>query len=151
MLVVFWKTRMPRQMWAVEIWLTGVRREKETSENWATGRLCDNLAKNLVWVPVISVHVQGTRVRLDSKAMDSFAWWEKSEESLAFSLGNIYWLLLLFRSPVRNSTNEAKEDRCVSLAGKGMNLKVYKRQIQRKQQYLLKDISNIKEKPCALY
>lgn len=44
----------------------------------------------------------------------------------------------------------AKEDRRVNLVGEKMSVKVQARQMQRKQLELLKEISNINEKPCAL-
>lgn len=60
---------------------------------------------------------------LDSIVMSSFAWWKESEDRLAFGLCLVYWLLLSSRAPVKESTNEAKEDRCVSLVGNRMSLK----------------------------
>lgn len=51
---------------------------------------------------------------------------------------------------MRESTNGVKEDRRVNLVGKERRLKVQARQMQRKQ-LELKEISNINEKPCALY
>lgn len=51
---------------------------------------------------------------------------------------------------MRESTKGAKEDRRVNLVGKEMRVKVQARQMQRKQLELLKEISNINEKPCAL-
>lgn len=75
------KTQMPRQERTVAIWLVEFWRGKETIENWATGRLCENLTESGI-NPCHQGYVLGTRVRLVSKLMESFAWWKKSEARL---------------------------------------------------------------------
>lgn len=75
------KTQMPRQEQTVAIWLVEFWRGKETIENWATGHLCESRTEPGI-SPCHQGHVLGTRGRLVSKLMDSFAWWKKSEARL---------------------------------------------------------------------